>query len=277
MGYDVILTTGMSQSLYSLQQLDSLMTTTNNRLATGKEVNSALDDPINYFASQDHLYQASDLLNRKDEMNEAIQLIKTANSSVESMLDLIDTAVSLANAAQTSKSEAETDQLEAQFLEIMNQIDQLVGDSSYKGTNLLQGGSLTVYLNADGSSTLDLTGQDATCTNLGLTDPAATWSDGAGVPDAAGIQASLDQLIAAKTTLRTLSKTLSLDLSTIEVRAEFATEMINILNDGASNLVSADTNAESAKLLMLQTQQSLSLNSLSISSSAYQGVLKLFS
>ncbi|MBU2548926.1 MAG: flagellin [Proteobacteria bacterium] len=277
MGYDVILTTGMSNSLYSLQQIDKLMQTTNERLATGKEVNSALDDPINYFASEDHLNRASDLQGRKDEMNEGIQLLTASNTGVESILDMIDTAISLANSAQVATDETAIDSLEAQYLEVLNQIDQVVNDSFYKGTNLLQGDSLTVYLNAEGTSTIDLTGQAADYASLGLSDPAATWSDGAGTPDSAGIQASLDSLTAAKTTLRTMSQTLSLNLSSIEIRMDFADEMISILNDGASLLTAADTNSESAKLLMLQTQQDLALSSLSISSDAYQGVLRLFS
>jgi len=53
--------------------------------------------------------------------------------------------------------------------------------------------------------------------------------------------------------------------------------MINILNTGASNLVSADTNEESVNLTTLQTQQSLSIQSLSIANSSAQAVLNLFS
>ncbi len=51
----------------------------------------------------------------------------------------------------------------------------------------------------------------------------------------------------------------------------------NTLNDGASNLVNADTNEESANLLALQTQQELALNSLSIASDSSSAVLQLFS
>ena len=82
MSFSVSLTSNMSSTLYALQQISNLMSDTNTRLATGKKVNSALDDPINYFAAQDHTYQASDLTNRKDEMSEATQLIKAANDGV---------------------------------------------------------------------------------------------------------------------------------------------------------------------------------------------------
>ncbi|MEW6265504.1 MAG: flagellin [Thermodesulfobacteriota bacterium] len=281
MAYNVILTSNMSNSLYSLQQISKLMDTTNSRLATGKKVNSALDDPINYFASQDHLYRASDLQGRKDEMNEAIQLITAANTGVESILDLIDSAISLGNSAMTATDQASVNTLEDKFNDILTQIDQLANDSFYKGTNLLGGVTeqLTVYFNQDGSSSLTLTGQDASSTGLGLTALTADdwWDAGNSQPNETAIRASLDQLTAAKTTLRSMAQDLSLDLSTIEIRLDFTSEMITTLNNGASNLTAADTNAESATLLMLQTQQSLALNSLSIASDAYSGVLALFS
>ena len=57
----VTLTSGMRQNLFSLQQTSKMMETTQNRLSTGKRVNSALDDPINFFAAQAHTQRASGL------------------------------------------------------------------------------------------------------------------------------------------------------------------------------------------------------------------------
>jgi flagellin-like hook-associated protein FlgL len=278
MGYSVILTTSMSNSVYSLQQIEKLTNETNAVLATGKKVNSALDDPIAYFAAQDHTFLASDLTARKDSMGEAIQLIKAANGGIDSMLDLIDSAQSLADSAQTAETTAESTALLTQFNKIMTQITQMAGDSGYKGTNLLGGATetLTAYFNAAGTSSLTLTGVDASATGLGLTNATSWWDTTGGAPDLTAIQTSLDQLTAAKNTLRTTAQSLSMDLTIISSRQDFTSEMITTLSDGASNLTAADTNSESAKLLMLQTQQSLALNSLSIGSDAYSGVLQLF-
>ena len=279
MGYDVTLTIGMSKVLYNLQQIEDTMQVTNNRLSTGKKVNSALDDPINYFSAQDHLYRSSDLEARKDEMNEAASLIEAANSGVESILDMIDQALSLANAAKTSETQTDINSLENQFNDILTQIDNVANDAYYKGTNLLGGATeqLTVYFNADGTSSLTLTGEDASSTGLGLTVLTTDdWYNGTDGPDETAIQASIDELTDAKSALRTMAKTLSMDLSSIEIRLDFASTMMNTLDTGAANLTVADTNEESAALLMLQTQQSLSINSLSIASDAAQSVLSLF-
>ena len=281
MGYDVILTSTMSNSVYALTQIDSSMNTANERLATGKEVNSALDNPLNYFAAEDHLARYNDLSARNDEMNEAIQLVTAANDGVEAILDLIDSALSIANSALTAESQTDVNELEDKFNDILEQIDFLAADAYYKGTNLLGGVTeqLTVYFDEDGTSSLTLTGQDASSTGLSLTTLTADdWWDGTNtVPDETGIQASIDELDSAKSTLRTMAKTLSMDLTIIETRQSFTEEMMTTLSDGASLLTAADTNAESAKLLMLETQQELAINSLSIGSDAYANVLRLFS
>ena len=76
---DISLTAGMRTNLINLQNTVSLLDRTQTRLASGKKVNTALDNPLNYFAAQEHLNRASDLDSRKDAMNEAIQTVTAAN------------------------------------------------------------------------------------------------------------------------------------------------------------------------------------------------------
>ena len=72
----VSLTAGMRSNLLSMQNTSALLDRTQERLSTGKKVNSALDDPVSYFAAKAHTDRASDLTVRKDGMNEGIQAIK---------------------------------------------------------------------------------------------------------------------------------------------------------------------------------------------------------
>jgi flagellin-like hook-associated protein FlgL len=256
------------------------MQETNLRLSTGLKVNSALDDPINYFAAQSHTYRASDLLNRKDSMGEAIQLVEAANTAVESILDLVDSAISLVNSAMEAEDQAEINSLEVQYQEIMDQIDFLAEDAYYNGVNLLGGTAetLEVFFDEDGASSLTLTGEDGSASGLGITAVAADdwWDTTNGVPDLTALDSTTGELTSAKTTLRTMAKSLSMDLSIIETRSDFADQMINTLEDGATKLTAADFNEESANLLTLETQQQLGINSLSIASEAQQAILNLF-
>jgi flagellin-like hook-associated protein FlgL len=136
---NITLTSGMRQNLFSLQQTAKSMDLTQTRLSTGKRVNSALDDPIAFFAAQGHTQRAGDLAIRKDEMAEAIQTIKAADNGISAVLDLIASAKSTAQSAAANTSTTERGTLAATYNELMSQIVTLTEDSFYKGINLLGG------------------------------------------------------------------------------------------------------------------------------------------
>jgi flagellin-like hook-associated protein FlgL len=277
----ITLTSGMRANLVSLQQTNNLMELTQKRLASGKKVNSALDDPVAYFTAVGHEQRASDLAGRKDEMSEAVQTIKAADAGIKSINTLIAAAKSLAQSALSAEATGTgldtRESLRAQFEEVLNQIDSMAGDSGYKGINLLSAdtatsaGALQVYFDEDGVSSLQVLGFDATTSALGVATPAAN-----GWAASADIRTSVDQLTTAVEDLRTESAKLSNNLSIITARQEFTQGMINVLKDGAAELTNADMNEEGANMLMLQTRQALGTTSLSLASQAAQSVLRLF-
>ncbi len=100
---DISLTAGMRNNLVSLQQTSALLNRTQDRLSTGKKVNTALDNPISFFTAQSHMSRASDISSLKDGMNEAIQTIKAADAGMKGVSSLLETARSVAQSAkQTS-------------------------------------------------------------------------------------------------------------------------------------------------------------------------------
>ena len=268
----ITLTQGMRQNLYSLQNTSRLMEQTQTRLATGKSVNTPLDDPIAFFAAQGHEQRASDLASRKDEMSEAIQTVKAANEGIEGILTLIAQAKSLAQSAKSADSTTTQASLAGDFNDVLDQIDFMADDSGYKGINLLggTGETLTVEFDQSGTSKLTLTGFAGSTGGLTVTD-ATGWAS-----DVSNIEASITQLDADRDTFRTESKTLATNLNNITARDDFTMGMMNVLSDGAANLTSADMNEEGANMLMLQTRQALGTTSLSLAAQAAQSVLRLF-
>jgi flagellin-like hook-associated protein FlgL len=264
----ITLTQGMRTNLLSLQKTNVLMETTQTRLASGLKVNSALDDPINYFAAQSHRQRASDLDLRKNGMDEAIQTIKAADAGISAISALLTQAKSLVTSAR-SASASEAADLQTQYDDILLQIDTLATDSNYKGTNLLDSDTLTVEFNEDASSTLDVAGFDGSSTGLALTA-------GLDFTDPADLDTAVSELDAAIDTLRTQEKTLSNNLSIVTTRQEFTQSMIDTLLTGADKLTLADMNEEGANMLMLQTRMALGTTSLSLASEAAQSVLRLF-
>jgi flagellin-like hook-associated protein FlgL len=104
----ISLTSGMRANLNALQNTSKLLDQTQRRLSTGKKVNSALDNPTNFFAAKAHTNRASDLASLKDGMSEAIQVVKAADQGISAVTEMIESAKGLAQAAQTASNEQST-------------------------------------------------------------------------------------------------------------------------------------------------------------------------
>lgn len=284
---NITLTAAMRNNLNSLQQTTDLMTATQNKLATGLKVNSALDNPSSYFAALAHRRRADDLEARKDGMSESVQAVKASSNGIEGVTKLLDTARGLIQTARTTNSTGYSS-LYTQFNEVASQIKQLIADSGYKGTNFLNGTavSLDVLFNESGTNKLTLTGFDSQVTGVlgssfgaNYTVVAAGFSNISSV-DSFSQVTSLDLIDKAITAmvgqLEVESAKMAANLSVINARLDFSNALIKTEQTGADNLTLADTNEESANMLMLQTRNQLATSTLSMASQAAQGILRLF-
>ena len=268
---DIVLSSGVRSNLLQLQQTSDLITQTQTRLATGKRVNSALDNPINYFTAQGLTVRANDLNSLLDSMSTGINTIQAANNGITSITKLVQSAQSLVSQAQQTTDTTVRATLATQFNDLLTQIDQLAGDSGINGINLLGNNSLTITLNETGNSTVTIAGvNDTAAGDLSIGNAANNW---AGASD---ITTASSDLTTALVTLRSQSQALSSNLQTVQVRQDFTKAMINTLNTGSDNLTLADSNEEGANLLALQTRQQLSTTALSLAAQADQNVLRLF-
>src|ERR1700751_5991820 len=96
---NVTLTAAVRQNLLSLQGTANLLATTQPRLATGKKVNTALDNPTNFFTAQGLDNRASDISNLLDGIGNGVQVLQAANTGITSLQKLIDSAKSIATQA----------------------------------------------------------------------------------------------------------------------------------------------------------------------------------
>jgi flagellin len=95
----IILSSSVRQNLLSLQSTADLLSQTQNRLSTGKKVNSALDNPTNFFTASGLDSRASDINNLLDGIGNGVQILQAANTGITSLQKLVDTAKSIANQA----------------------------------------------------------------------------------------------------------------------------------------------------------------------------------
>ena len=193
----------------------------------------------------------------------------TVSANAESLALGVTTSATANNAVAPVSATRTT--LQGNYNALLTQIDQLAGDSSYNGVNLLSGDTLQVLFNENGTSSLSIAGVNFNSKGLGL-----STISGTGFLDNNNITTSETAINAAITTVRAQTETFGTNSSTISTRQTFEQNMINTLQTGASNLVLADQNQESANLLTEQTQQQLEISALSIANQANQSVLKLF-
>src|ERR1700710_3192436 len=93
----IVLSSSVRQNLLSLQSTADLLATTQSRLSTGKKVNTALDNPTNFFTAQSLDGRASDISNLLDGIGNGVQVLQAANTGITSLQSLVASAQSVAN------------------------------------------------------------------------------------------------------------------------------------------------------------------------------------
>lgn len=176
MADNITLSAAVRQNLLTLQSTADLMSGVQNKLATGLKVNSALDNPNSFFTASGLNSRASDLGTLLDDMGQSLQTIKAADEGIQTITDLVESAKAKANQALQTQSQYERKQLTAQYNDLLEQIEDVAKDSSYKGKNLLagDGNDLTAIFNEDATSKLTIEAVDYTdvslSTGLSLSD-----------------------------------------------------------------------------------------------------------
>jgi flagellin len=273
MATDVTLTSSIRTNLLSLQKTAALVARTQDRLATGKKVASSLDNAQAYFKASGLTNRASDLGNLKDTMDQAISQMKTATSSIDSIAKLTEQAKALATAAASTTDTVQQTKLASQYNILVTQINDLAQDSSFGGKNLVYGTSASLVVVFDEASSHKLTISGVRLDASGLTMAtvaAANWTD------SSTIESGIAQVDAGLKSLRAQADTFGTNNSVLTIRLDFTKNLVSTLEEGASKLVNADINEESANLLSLQTRQQLGITSLSLANQSEQSILKLF-
>ena len=176
---DITISSAVRSNLNALQSTSQLMSSVQEKLATGKKVNSALDNPNSFFTAKGLENRASDLGTLLDDMGQSVQTLKAADKGISAISDLVDAAKAKANQALQTSSQEERKQFASEYNELLTQIEDLAKDSGYKGKNLLggTGNDLSVTFNEDGTSSLSISSVDYTdtssSTGLALSDLAS--------------------------------------------------------------------------------------------------------
>jgi flagellin len=300
----VALSIGIRNSLFSLGDIAGQTTVANKRLATGKRVNDALDNPLNYFQARGFDKNRSDLANLLDSQNIALNTLQKAVKTIESIQKLVEQVQGLARQARQSTDDTANgvrDTLAGQIVTTLNQINELTLDAGFSGKNLLKEtpDTLNIDFNTETGvnlTRLNVTGVDLTAygalldfdnaaIGFGLTAQPApdtddfTYTAGTFSNNLAGNN-RLDALINAAVTgvnrLQSTAAQFAVNVSITQVRIDFSRANQRTLATASDQLTLADINEEGANLAALNTRQQLAVQALSLANQADQGILRLF-
>lgn len=265
---------GAMIALQNLQRTNSELATVQDRINTGRKVNSAKDNGAVWAIAQSQRAEVASLNAVKDSLQRGQSAVDVAISAGESISDLLVQLKEKALAAKdTSLDTAARTALNEDFKAIRDQIAKVVTNAEFNGVNMLKSGATTykALANADGSSTIDVAAEVLKLSGSKVTITTSEQIDTVTKATAAltKIDASISNVSASLARLGTGSKSLETHLS-------FVSKLQDTLEAGIGNLVDADLAKESARLQALQTKQQLGVQALSIANSSTSILLGLF-
>ena len=266
---------GAMIALQNLQQTNSELGTVQNRINTGKKINSAKDNGAIWAIAQNQRAEMGALNAVKDSLQRGQSTVDVAMAAGESISDLLLQMKEKALAAtDETLTSASRDALAEDFDSIRDQITSVIENAQFNGANLLDGsltGGYKALASADGTSTIDVGDEDMSLSGsivtLGAADSIGSTSDASAALTA--VDASIANVSAALARMGTSSKALGTHLT-------FVGKLQDSLEAGVGNLVDADLAKESARLTALQTKQQLGVQALSIANSSTSMLLGLF-
>jgi len=269
---DISLTAATRANLQALQSTTQLLQSTEEQLATGKAVNSASDNATAYFASQGFLNRANELSNLKNSLATSLTSVNSVTQSISDVTTLVNQLQGVTTQALGTTDTGTRAGLASQFNALLTQLDLLVNDATFNGTNLLNSTSTTlvVYFNETNTTALTITGVNITSAGLNISVAANAFSTTDNINSAGSL------LLTALSTLRTDAANFGGNATLIGTRQDFTSNLINNLQTASDNLILADTNTEGANLQALQAQDQLGIVSLGISGQLSQAILRLF-
>ncbi|MFT4955307.1 MAG: flagellin [Brevundimonas sp.] len=266
---------GAMVALQNLSQTNSELNTVQNRINTGKKINSAKDNGAIWAIAQNQRAEMGALNTVKESLQRGQSTVDVAMAAGESISDLLLQMKEKALAAtDETLTSASREALAEDFDSIRDQITSVIENASFNGANLLDDSLSNGYkalASADGTSTIDVENQDMSLSGsivtLGAADSIGTVTDAS--DSLALVDASIANVSAALAKMGTSSKALGTHLN-------FVGKLQDSLEAGIGNLVDADLAKESARLTALQTKQQLGVQALSIANSSTSMLLGLF-
>jgi flagellin len=259
------------RSFFTLSEINDKIAISQQRISTGKKVNSASDDPAIYFAIKKTRRDIAALANKELNIERGINFLETSSSKLDQVSELLLEMFTLASTANAGGvSSAEKQAIQTDIIQLKQEIEAImqsgVSATIYSGFTI--GGLENVSLTGSSAPVVGTAGVGGTSLTIDTTDLVVTGS--AGASDAiSNIQGALDRIVADNQKIGSFVRRLRFEID--DARSEKAD-----LQATLSTIQDADIAEEQLELTKLQILQQSALAMLAQANSAPQAVLVLF-
>jgi flagellin len=265
---------GVFLALQNLNVTSAELRMTQNRISSGRKVDTALDNGSTWAIAQNLRGQSSSLNAVRNSLDRAQSTVDVALSAGNNVSDLlVQMKEKVLAASDKSLDSASRTALAEDFKVLRDSIAKTVANAEFVGSNMLKTNGLNVnaLANVYGSSAITVQAQSLA---LGGPNIAITATSSISTATLAGnmlstLNASIIKVSTALGVMGAQSKAVGLHIT-------FVSKLQNSLDGGIGNLVDADMAKESAKLQSLQTRQQLGVQAVSIANQSTASILSLF-
>jgi flagellin len=264
---------GAMQALQTLAAINRDLSVTQNRISTGKKVNSAKDDGATWAMAQNQRGELHALDAVTSSLSRGSSIVDIAIAGGESISDLLnqmkEKALAAADPSLDSTSRAA---LSSDYVALRKQIDIAANNASFNGISLISAGTsgqVKALANTSASSTIDVNHIDLSTTGSLLSGLPADLTTSITSANLTSLTNAITGVNGAVATLGTGSKAL-------DIHSVFIGKLQDSMEESIGRLVDADMARESTKLAALQVQQQLAIQALSIANQAPSLLLQLF-
>jgi flagellin len=258
----------------NLENTQSSMATSVQRLSSGLRINSAADDPAGLSISQRMLAQVNGMNQGISNANDAVSLSQTADSALGQVSDALQTmrtlAVESANATNSSSDRVNLDQ---EYQQLAQQIQQTLGGTQFNGQNILATTTTAVYQVGANNTSFDQITLSTTDLTADTTITAVT--NNTDIQSVSSAQAAITNIDAALSTINSAQATYGADENRFSAVVQTLQVAVQNASAARGQIVDADFAAETANRTRTQILQQAGTAMLSQAQQMPQTVLKL--
>ena len=265
---------GAYLALQNLTMTSLELTSTQNRISTGRKVNTAVDNGSTWAIAQNLRGQSTSLNAVRNSLDRAQSTVDVALAAGGNVSDLLlqmkEKVLAASDQSLDSTSRAA---LAEDFKVLRDTIKKTVDNAEFVGTNMLKTGGINVraLANVDGTSVITVRAQ-----SLAVGGPNITFTIGSTISTATLASNVLSRLNTSISKVNMTLGVMGAQSKAIGLHLTFVRKLQDSLDGGVGNLVDADMAKESAKLQSLQTKQQLGIQAVSIANQSTSSILSLF-